>query len=127
MHRITASIGLTVSLLGCGSAGPSVAPVVVADSIGTSCAAEEFRVGLLIADPELGLAIRDDQNIVTPLLFRLSHDFGWSSEWPGEFEVRDRATGTVLATTGRRYKVGGKVADWHGNRFWTCADIFVLQ
>jgi hypothetical protein len=115
-------------LLGCGLRSPSDLPPVAKDIIGTRCAEEELLVGLLIADPKLGLVIRDDQGVMTPLLLRMRHSIRWSPD-PLAFdqiEVVD-GDGNVLATTGRRYKIGGQIAEWAGNRFWACADVWSTQ
>lgn len=122
MRRVITVLTLALSLSGCSLSSPPF----LADVIGTHCAPETYLVGLLKVDPELGLVIQDDQDVITQLMLRMTHSTRWSSDKPREVEVLDD-DGVVLATTGRRYKIGGEVAEWFGGRFWACAEIFIPQ
>lgn len=90
---------------GCvGSAAPSVAPLrMTTDVIGNTCAAETWITGLIVADPSGQAAIKDDQGVVTPLIWGMHN--------------------SAVVELGRRYKIGGQIATWLGGmrRLWACA------
>jgi hypothetical protein len=63
--------------------------------------------------------------VFTELKWPSSYSLRWSPGLlSGQFEVLDDM-GTVLATIGQRYKIGG--TDFSGNgTFWACADVIPL-
>ena len=118
-------LGLWV--VGCASRTATSTPVpfkMANDVIGNPCTASKYVVGLLINDPDVGLAIQDDQGVITRIVWRMT-DSG--RQLPnGEVEVLD-SSGTVVATTGHKYRIGGKVATFFGDAFWACAGVFTPQ
>lgn len=128
MLRVTTTLALALCLLGCGSAAqsdeprpwPSGAPAGFStDIIGNSCAAPTYLVGLLIADPEGGAALLSDDDVINRLVWRMG--FSPRRLPDSQIEVLD-GNGTVVATTGRRYRIGGQDAPFfHG--FWVCGAV----
>ena len=115
MSRVATTLLLAVCLLGCGQAGRSDV-AFTADIIGNRCGAEAFLEGVLVEGTHAGLAIGS-----MPLIWPMS----WSARRSagGEVEVLD-GDGTVVATTGRSYKIGGHYsAAFHG--FWACARVVI--
>lgn len=128
------SVLLILVLAGCGpgatsrvepSLEPTGTPVeILTDVIGHTCASEKYLVGLLTYDPKLGVAIQDDQGLVTRLMWPMAYSARLSPG--GQVEVIDKQT--VVGATGRRYKIGGSVATWSpGDPFWVCAGDVVAQ
>jgi hypothetical protein len=142
MRRVVVALVLGLSVLGCGMLTPSSEPFPFSSEPfplssgrfpfdisgdlyygeGGGCEASRFLVGVIVGDPELGLAIRDDQNVVHPVIWHGGYKYRWSSTSPGEVELLHGST--VMATTGRRYKIGGSD---HTDRFWACANVFIPQ
>jgi len=119
MRQLIATLVLALSLIGCGFARPDVQFVQDLND-NKHCSPERFVVGQLVASP--GLAIQDHQGVLTPLTWPSSYSLRWSPGLlTGQIDVLDDA-GTVLATVGQRYKIGGM--DFIGNgTFWACADV----
>ena len=119
MRQLIATLVLALSLIGCGFARPDVQFVQDLND-NKHCSPERFVVGQLVARP--GLAIQDHQGVLTPLTWPSSYSLRWSPGLlTGQIDVLDDA-GTVLATVGQRYKIGGM--DFIGNgTFWACADV----
>ena len=119
MRQLIATLVLALSLIGCGFARPDVQFVQDLND-NKHCSPERFVVGQLVAQP--GLAIRDEQGVLTPLTWPSSYSLRWSPGLlAGQFEVLDE-TGTFLAAVGHRYKIGG--VDFIGNgTFWACAQV----
>ena len=126
MRRIVATFALAICLVGCGSAPRPDIPIA-GDIIGSGCPAEEFVTGVLIADPTLGLAVQGDGGGKTRLVIRMTQSARWVPDafGGGTFDVLD-GNGTVLATTGRSYRIGGMYASFF-NGFWACADVWIPQ
>jgi hypothetical protein len=119
MRQLTATLALALSLIGCGSARPDVQ--FRQDLIDNKhCSPERYVVGQLVASPDL--AILDHQGVLTPLTWPSSYSLRWSPGLlTGQIDVLDD-TGTVVATVGHRYKIGGM--DFIGNgTFWACAGV----
>ena len=119
MRRLTTSLALALSLIGCGSVRPDV-PFGQDLIDRKDCLAEKFIVGRLVARP--GVAIQDDQGVITGLTWPSSYSLRWSGGLlAGQFDVLDD-TGAVIATLGQRYRIGG--VDFSGNgTFWACGDV----
>lgn len=127
MRRFIAVLALVGAVLFVGWRFQAKLPPTAGDLEGQPCSATQFVVGELVADPTRGLAIRDDRDVVWPLLLGRFETERWSN-WliSDEVAIVD-AHGTVLATTGRRYKIGGEPAIWDEDRFFTCPEIFIPQ
>jgi hypothetical protein len=116
MRKLTTSLALALCLSGCGSTRPDTFVQDLNDA--KNCQPEKFLVGWFTED----LALQTDEEGTRELIWPSSYSLRWLPAWlGGHFEVLDE-TGTVVATTGRRYKVGG--TEFLGNgRFWACADV----
>jgi hypothetical protein len=102
MRRVTTTLALVLSLVGCQTAAtPEPTYILAADVIHTRCAASVYIVGLIVVDTSGQLAIQDDEGVTTPLL--------WSVH------------GGAVPKVGHRYKIGGQIAEWAGDRLWACA------
>ena len=115
---------IAVCALGCGSSAPAATSYLLTTDIagGNRCSASEYVTGVLVHDPTLGLVIRDDQGVATHIVWRQSDS---ARQLPGgEIEVLDSSE-TVIATSGRRYRIGGyHPTAWEG-AFWACAGVII--
>jgi hypothetical protein len=129
VKRLVALVLVVAALVGCGSVGRSVgasaAPVPLltgAALTGDGCYTD-FAVGLLSVDPTYGTAVKDETSNghVVPVMWRP----GYTALRVGsEVSVLDPA-GTVVATTGHRYKIAGGyvskgTAGSSTSAFWAC-------
>lgn len=116
MRQLT-TLALAMCLTGCGSAQPDTEFVQDLNDA-KNCQPEKSLVGQLTED----LALQTDENRTRALIWPSSYSLRWSPGLlAGHFEVLDE-TGTVVAMTGRRYKISGM--EFLGNgRFWACADV----
>jgi hypothetical protein len=109
-------------LAGCAAA-PTPAPSIFIrfeSDIGGVCVATTTLAGMLVNDPDVGLAMKDDGGNVTPVIWSFTR--GYSPRQAGtQVEILD-GSGRVVATTGRKYTFLGQY--WLGgtNKFWVCAD-----
>ncbi len=118
MRHVTATVVLAVCLTGCGFARPDLAFHQDLND-NKNCAPEKFLLGQL----NDGLALETDENETRSLIWPSSYKLRWSPGFlTGHFEVLDD-TGTVVATTGRRYKIGGMEFVAAGNAFWVCGGL----
>ena len=131
MRALRLALALAVvfaGLLGCGP-GTTVnteAPIVMVgeDVSGNSCSAAKYLTGLLIEVPSLGTSIQDDEGVMTHVVWPM-YTVGRRLAG-GEIELSDNRTRSVVATTGRRYKIGG--TDFpSGLGFWACAHVVIPQ
>jgi len=137
VRRVIAKVALTFGLLGC-AVMPADTPVpygLTTDVIGPgTCGVDTYLAGPLVLfsgsrssgsiTPNTGLAIQDDQYGIVPMIW---HTGIGARQLPGgEVEVLD-SVGTVLATTGHRYKIGGTGfpdQPWRlGKLFWVCGEV----
>jgi hypothetical protein len=121
-------LAVVVGLAGCGSLQAPKLPAVAQATVNTRCdESQGFLVGLLVVDPARGLVVQEEGGETTELLLRFGHSVRWSGGGflPWELEVLNEG-GTVLAVTGRRYRVGGSAFST-GDVFWACNDVFVPQ
>lgn len=117
MRWAITTLALTLSLAGCGSEVPFPMSADVFYVGGDKCPASTFLVGVLVID-DGRLAIQDDEGALTRLTWRAVNR---ARQLPGgEVEVMDGWT--VVATTGRRYAIGGGYEAAFGG-FWACADV----
>jgi hypothetical protein len=118
MRLLTTTFALVMCLTGCGTALPSVN--FHQDLIdNTNCQPEKFLVGQLTE----GLALQTDEEGLRGLIWPSSYSVRWSPGFPtGHFEVLN-GTGTVVAMTGRRYRIGGAEFVAAGNAFWVCGGL----
>jgi hypothetical protein len=130
MRRAASVLGLSLCLLGCGSAAPAGEPVELLTGHGPFASSEtsglcftNFVVGQLVVDGGAGTAIIvDDEHggsdLPVPVMWRP----GFTGRLVGsEVLVLDPA-GNVQATTGRRYKIAG---GYWSDAFLACD--FVIQ
>ena len=115
MRQLITILALAACLTGCGSVQPSLN--IAQDLIdNNNCVPEKFLVGQLTDS----LALQSDEEGLRGLIWPSSYSFRWSPGLlAGHFDVLDN-TGTVVATTGRRYRIGGSEFVAAGNRFWVC-------
>jgi hypothetical protein len=106
--------------MGCGFLQPSVS--FHGDLIDLrNCVPERFVEGRLVVHGQT-LALRDDKGAFTPLIWPTSYGLRWAPALVGgRYEVLDE-TGSVLAATGLRYRIGGSDFIAAG-AFWACADV----
>jgi hypothetical protein len=104
VRRITASLALALCLLGCGSVVLPWDRVELLTSDGPNLCYTSETGGPLIVDRTNGTAIDSgDPTAPVPVMWPR----GFSGRWAGsEVEVLD-PDGTVVATTGRSYRIGG--------------------
>jgi hypothetical protein len=128
-----AALALALALSGCGLAGEPVqlvtgVPPIARGSNGEVGCFLDFAVGQLASDPTYGTTITDETaGAPTPLPAPVAWRPGFTARRVnGEVVVRD-PTGTVVATTGHRYKIvggyAGGSADWPEmptRVFWAC-------
>ena len=123
--RMRAIVVLVVAVcaLGCGSSAPAATSFLLTTDIsGNPCSATEYVTGLLVNDATRGLVIRDDQGVVTHIVWRMSDS---ARQRPGgEIEVLDSRE-TVIATSGRRYRIGGYAPPAFEGAFWACAGVII--
>ena len=115
---------VAVCALGCGSSAPAATSYLLTTDIagGQRCSASEYVTGVLVDDPTLGLVIRDDQGVATHIVWRQSDS---ARKLPGgEIEVLDSSE-TVIATSGRRYRIGGYHVPAFNGAFWACAGVII--
>lgn len=109
---------MALAVTGCGFARPDVdwsQDLINNDD----CAPDEFVVGLLSERGFLELQAGGRRSVIWPGTYKIS----WVSSFlAGHFEVRDE-NGIVVATTGRRYRMGGMNFIGAGNAFWACGPI----
>ena len=103
MRRVTTTLALVLSLAGCQAAASTPEPtyILAADVIHTRCGASTYIVGLIVVDRSGSLAIQDDDGVTTRLL--------WSVH------------GGAVPKVGKRYRIGGQIAEWAGGSLWACA------
>jgi hypothetical protein len=130
VKRLVALVLVVGALVGCvsvsgsvgASAGESVQLLTGAAFAGSGCYTD-FAVGLLSVDPTYGTAVKDETSNghVVPVMWRP----GYTALRVGsEVSVLDPA-GTVVATTGHRYKIAGGyvskgTAGSSTSAFWAC-------
>jgi hypothetical protein len=121
MRSALTTLALTLSLMGCGSEVPPPFPIAadVYYTGGESCAASTYLAGLLLIDRTTQpnrLVIQDDRGDKTSITWR-----GWGYRFRMAGDQVEVVDGwTVVATSGRRYAIGGRYeAAFHG--FWACA------
>ena len=118
MRHATATLVLAACLSACGFAQPDLAFHQDLND-NKNCAPEKFLVGQL----NEGLALETQEEGTRSLIWPSSFKLRWSPGFlAGHFEVLDD-TGTVVAITGRRYKIGGREFAAAGNAFWVCAGL----
>lgn len=117
MRRAAATLVLSLSLIGCGYAAPSVN---IAQDLNDNknCVPEKFLTGELtdvvaFATQEEGL-----RALIWPSSFRIT----WAPGFIGHWEVRNDQ-GVIVARSGGRYRIGGVEFVAAGNAFWACGPI----
>jgi hypothetical protein len=122
MRQLATTLVLALSVIGCGFTRPDVG--LHQDLLDLKdCFPETFIVGQLVADSTI--AIQDDRGVITSLIWPSSYSLRWSPGFlTGQFEVLDD-TGTLVAATGRRYRISGADFPAAGG-FWACADVIPL-
>ena len=97
------TVALALAVLGCQGflASPEPTYMLAADIIHTQCGVSTTIVGLIVVDESGRLAIRDDRGVTTPLLCSVH--------------------GGEVPMLGRRYSIGGQMAEWAGDALWACA------
>ena len=85
------------------------------------CLPEKVLTGRLTND----LTLESDEEGLRRLIWPGSYSLRWSA-LAGHFDVLD-GTGAVVATTGRRYRVGGSEFVAAGNAFWVCGGLTPLE
>ena len=122
--RAIVVLAVAVCALGCGPAAPAATSFLLTTDVsgGNPCTASESVTGVLVLDATLGLVIRDDLGVVTPIVWRQSDK---ARQLPGgDIEVLDSSE-TVIATSGNRYRIGGyRPPAWDG-AFWACAGAII--
>jgi hypothetical protein len=118
MRRVAATLALALCLLGCRAEVPVRFPIGmdVYYTGGGGCTASSYLVGRLVIDHDR-LVLRDDQGVMTELTWRGSYRARMAGD---EVEIVDGWT--VVATSGRRYKIGGNWG-FPGDTFWACAEV----
>ena len=109
---------------GCGSSAPAATSFLLTTDIsgGNRCSPSEYVTGVLVHDPNLGLVIRDDQGVFTHVVWRTSDS---ARQLPGgEIEVLDSSE-TVIAMSGRGYRIGGYAPPAWDGAFWACAGVII--
>ena len=120
MRRVVAGLALTVCLVGCQAEVPPPFPITgdIYYTSGQSCTASAYLVGLLMIDRSTQpdqLVVEDDGGDKTGVTWRGDYRFRMAGD---EVEVVDGWR--VVATSGRRYAIGGRHDPaFHG--FWACA------
>jgi hypothetical protein len=118
MRRVATTLVLALSLIGCGSAQPSLDFHQDLND-NKNCAPEKFLVGQLTES----LALQTDEEGLRSLIWPSSYKLRWSpGVLTGHFEVLDDS-GSVVAITGRRYRIGGSEFVAAGNAFWVCGGL----
>lgn len=121
MRQIGPTLALALWVTGCLAPQPSVN--FGGDLIdNTNCVPEKVITGLLTES----LTVQTDEGEIRGLIWPASYTLRWAPAWlTGHFEVLD-GTGTVVATTGRRYIFSGSDFIAAGNAFWVCGGMTPL-
>ena len=120
MRRSLTALALALSLLGCAAEVPP-SFTITADIYYTGwggCTASTYLVGLLMIDRTVQpnrLVVHDDRGDMKAITWRGSYRFRMAGD---EVEIVDGWR--VVATSGRRYKIGGGTL---AGSFWACGDI----
>jgi hypothetical protein len=105
VRRVAATLAIALSLAGCGLLPGQRVPIVTGDVLGDGCILL-FEVVDVVADSTVGTLVKDK---------------GWALRWPTgytawragfEVEVRDQ-DGSVVLTTGQRYRIGPAITEEH--------------
>jgi hypothetical protein len=115
MRQMTITIALATSMLACGSPARTDLSFTT-DIIGNPCPADTHVEGVLVEGTHAGTAIG-----ATPLIWPMSYSARRVAG--GAVEVVD-GDGTVIATTGGRYRIGGHYSTAF-NGFWACAHVVI--